>query len=332
MMKKLQDTQNALSIEKDAKNKADLRICALESESQATTLRLKSALDEITEFKKKVQQKEEEVSNVLQSMAQIQSFASVANGKLELEKKALSDKVDVLESKYREMELKDSSDSNTIRELRAELQHLRQYKAESAAKLSLMEERYNQAHGDLQEHARQAVVEKELRLMIESQMREIRTEHIAVNAQMEAVKAEMKHLLKTNEEMKLEHNDAIISIRQNYEHEKGELMRKIELSHEQTVSLQSEVKTLRERASHARGEDLEELCAVKREADVLRLRLKEMSIQGTHNIGEKEKLILELQEKVKQGEKLRRTMHNTIQVRTIPTTNIEWIVLLYVLI
>lgn len=152
--------------------------------------------------------------------------------------------------------------------------------------------------------------------MLENQARELRNEHVAVNAQMEAIRSEMKMLQMINEESKKNSNQQIETLEERFQKEKISLHKELEKLQEDKVSLESEVKTLRERVSNARDGDLEELCNVKREAEVLRLRLKELSNHGTQTLAQKDRLIEELQEKVKAGDKMRRVMHNTIQVST----------------
>lgn len=192
---------------------------------------------------------------------------------------------------------------NTTLRLQAE-----QKEQEALAKLRDFE-------ANVQENARQLSVEIGVRQMLENQARELRNEHVAVNAQMEAMRSEIKmmRIAKDTAEGQLSTQAAEFDVTR--EHEKLVFHREVEKLQEDKVSLESEVKTLRERVSSARDGDLEELCTVKREAEVLRLRLKELSNQGTQTVAQKDKLIEELQEKVKVGDKLRRTMHNTIQVR-----------------
>lgn len=168
----------------------------------------------------------------------------------------------------------------------------------------------------MQENAQQASVQIGARQMLETQMRELRTEHVAVNAQMEAVKIEMKQLQTANEMSKSRCSQDIALLEEGFKSEKAVLHQEIEKLLEEKVSLESEVKTFRESASHARDVDLEQLCDVKREVEVLRLRLKETASHGTQSLAEKDRMIAELQEKVKQGDKTRRMMHNTIQVRS----------------
>jgi len=61
------------------------------------------------------------------------------------------------------------------------------------------------------------------------------------------------------------------------------------------------------------NEDLEKLCEAKREADLLKLKLRDVTMHGSESLSQKDKLICELQEKVIDGERMRRKMHNTIQ-------------------
>jgi hypothetical protein len=153
--------------------------------------------------------------------------------------------------------------------------------------------------------------------MLENQLREMRTEHVAVNAQLEAVKSEMKRLQIANDDTKTTGAHKLVVLEEKHKAEKAKLQVQVDQLNEERVSLESEVSTLRVRASSVRDSDLEELCNVKREADVLRLRLKELSNQGIQTMTEKDQEIEELQEKLRQGDKLRRMMHNTIQVRLL---------------
>ncbi|GMF47552.1 unnamed protein product [Phytophthora fragariaefolia] len=168
---------------------------------------------------------------------------------------------------------------------------------------------------ELQDNLRKVGVEGGVRQMLEDQVRELRTEHVAVNAQMEAVKAEMKRLQSVNVDSKEEHSRRIDRLEEKFQQERESFKYQIDKLQEEKVSLQSEVATLRTRASSVRDGDIEELCKVKREADVMRRRLNELTSQGAQSIAQKDKIILELQEKVKLGDKVRRAMHNTIQVR-----------------
>ncbi|KAF4319104.1 hypothetical protein G195_007330 [Phytophthora kernoviae 00238/432] len=167
---------------------------------------------------------------------------------------------------------------------------------------------------ELQESSQKVGVEGGVRQILEDQVRELRTEHVAVNAQMEAVKAEMKRLQSANVDSKEQHDTHLVALEARFQQERDDYRCQIDKLQEEKVSLESAVKTLRERASTVRDGDLEELCEVKREADVLRRRLNELTSQGAQSIAQKDILILELQEKVKKGDKMRRALHNTIQV------------------
>lgn len=169
---------------------------------------------------------------------------------------------------------------------------------------------------EAQESARQLSVKVGVCEMLETQARELRNEHVAVNAQMEAIRSEMRRLQESAAETKKDSSARAAELEAAFARERAGFQREVEQLQEARVSLESEVQTLRERVSSARDGDLEELCTVKREAEVLRLRLKELSHQGTQTVAQKDRLIEELQEKVKAGDKLRRTMHNTIQVRS----------------
>lgn len=164
-----------------------------------------------------------------------------------------------------------------------------------------------------QEIAKQATVNAAIRQTLESQLKEMRIEHVAVNAQMEAVKFEMRNVQQNCDELKISYEEKVADLEASAKAAKACASEQVEKLRESNVSLKSEVATLRDRLCSVRDEDLEELCTVRRDNEILRLRLRETSNQGSQSIAEKDQLITELQEKIRQGEKARRLMHNTIQ-------------------
>lgn len=167
---------------------------------------------------------------------------------------------------------------------------------------------------------------------LQSQLREMRTEHVAVNAQMEAVKAEMKQVELNRANLQKLYEELLASVDSRIREEKALATEEVESLREAKVSLESEVQSLRNRATHVQDADLEELCIVRREAEVLRLRLRELSTQGCQTLADKDAVIVDLQEKIRNGEKLRRSLHNLIQelrgnvrvyVRTRPFLPVE---------
>ncbi|KAF1794325.1 Kinesin-like protein [Phytophthora cactorum] len=280
------DAANSLNDERE-------RQVHLEAKNQALEARVSSAENEVAELKGKLQHKDGEVSNLVKSLTEIQKFNATASTKVEADKKELADKVERLQTAIRTLERQESSILTTVRDLRNQLEKVG--------------------------------VEGGVRQMLEDQVRELRTEHIAVNAQMEAVKAEMKRLQFAGVDSKEQHNKQIDILEERFRQERANFRSQIDNLQEEKVSLESEVQTLRTRASTVRDGDVEELCKVKREADILRRRLTELTNQGAQSIAQKDDMILELEEKVKQGDKMRRAMHNTIQMRGIIPRAIEMI-------
>ncbi|RHY05771.1 hypothetical protein DYB25_010196, partial [Aphanomyces astaci] len=80
-----------------------------------------------------------------------------------------------------------------------------------------------------------------------------------------------------------------------------------------TVSLESELHTWRLKEADNTMVEMTALVDAKREADVLKLRLKELNHHGTQSLHEKDARIAALEAKLKDGEVQRRKMHNTIQ-------------------
>ncbi|ETL86130.1 hypothetical protein, variant 1 [Phytophthora nicotianae] len=304
---------NNLNDERERRTRTEMEKCTLEAKNQALETRVSSAEKEVAELKEKLQQKDGEVSNLVKSLTEIQKFNASTSTKVEADKKELADKVERLQTTIRNLERQESSSSTTVRDLRNQLEL--EIKARKEAEQSEQQvcARMKELESDLQENLQKVGVEGGVRQMLEDQVRELRTEHIAVNAQMEAVKAEMKRLQSAGVDSKEQHNMQIEILEERFRQERENFRSQIDRLQEEKVSLESEVQTLRTRASTVRDGDVEELCKVKREADILRRRLTELTNQGAQSIAQKDSLILELQEKVKQGDKMRRAMHNTIQ-------------------
>ncbi|ETN03663.1 hypothetical protein PPTG_15889 [Phytophthora nicotianae INRA-310] len=304
---------NNLNDERERRTRTEMEKCTLEAKNQALETRVSSAEKEVAELKEKLQQKDGEVSNLVKSLTEIQKFNASTSTKVEADKKELADKVERLQTTIRNLERQESSSSTTVRDLRNQLEL--EIKARKEAEQSEQQvcARMKVLDSDLQENLQKVGVEGGVRQMLEDQVRELRTEHIAVNAQMEAVKAEMKRLQSAGVDSKEQHNMQIEILEERFRQERENFRSQIDRLQEEKVSLESEVQTLRTRASTVRDGDVEELCKVKREADILRRRLTELTNQGAQSIAQKDSLILELQEKVKQGDKMRRAMHNTIQ-------------------
>ncbi|TYZ65274.1 hypothetical protein PybrP1_007019 [[Pythium] brassicae (nom. inval.)] len=307
------DCENELKQERERRSHLEMEKCTLDAQNQSLEARHAAAGGELSELKAKLKQKEEEIMKMLTTMTEIQKFTSSANTKLEAEKRELVAKIEALQRTVRDLERAEVENASALRDLHKQLEinstlrlQAEQKEQEALAKLRAFE-------AGVQENARQLSVEIGVRQMLENQVRELRNEHVAVNAQMEATRSEMKMMRVARDAAEGKASAQAAAFEAQREHEQLAFQREAERLREDKVSLESEVKTLRERVSSARDGDLEELCTVKREAEVLRLRLKELSNQGTQTVAQKDKLIEELQEKVKVGDKLRRTMHNTIQ-------------------
>ncbi|KAG3019815.1 Kinesin-2 [Phytophthora cactorum] len=307
------DAANSLNDERERRTRAEMEKCTLEAKNQALETRVSSAENEVAELKGKLQHKDGEVSNLVKSLTEIQKFNATASTKVEADKKELADKVERLQTAIRTLERQESSNLTTVRDLRNQLELEIKSRKEAEKSEQEVRARMKQLESELQEKMQKVGVEGGVRQMLEDQVRELRTEHIAVNAQMEAVKAEMKRLQFAGVDSKEQHNKQIDILEERFRQERANFRSQIDNLQEEKVSLESEVQTLRTRASTVRDGDVEELCKVKREADILRRRLTELTNQGAQSIAQKDDMILELEEKVKQGDKMRRAMHNTIQ-------------------
>ncbi|CAI5746617.1 unnamed protein product [Peronospora destructor] len=307
------EAANCLNDERERRTKSEMDKCTLEAKNQSLEARVSNAAIEVSEMKEKLQQKDMEVSNLVKSLTDIQKFNVSTSTKVETDKKELADKIERLQTTIRDLERQESLSSTTVRDLKKQLEL--EITLRKAAEQNEQEFRaqMKKLESDLQLNMQKVGVEGGVRQMLENQVRELRTEHIAVNAQLEAVKAEMKRLQSANVDLKEQHITQLGTLEVRFQQERDSFKCQIDKLQEENVSLESEVQTLRTRASSARDGDVEELCKVKREADVLRRRLYELTSQGAQSIAQKNSMILELQERIKQGDKHRRAMHNTIQ-------------------
>lgn len=307
------EAANSLNNERERRTKSEMEKCTLEAKNQALEARVSTATSEVVDLKEKLKHKDEEVSNLVKSLTEIQKFNASASMKVEADKKELADKVERLQTTIRNLERQESSSCTTVRDLQNQVEVCNashsvrsmfscptdllfwntnpQVEIKSRKEAEQNEQgiraRMKQLEAELQDNLRKVGVEGGVRQMLEDQVRELRTEHVAVNAQMEAVKAEMKRLQSANVDSKELHNKQIGSLEEKFRHERENFRCQIDKLQEEKVSLQSEVETLRTRASSVRDGDIEELCKVKREADILRRRLGELTNQGAQSIAEK---------------------------------------------
>uniref|UniRef100_H3H2I8 Kinesin-like protein n=1 Tax=Phytophthora ramorum TaxID=164328 RepID=H3H2I8_PHYRM len=309
------EATNRLNDERERRTKSEMEKCTLEAKNQGLEDRMSSTTSEMAELKEKLKRKDEEVSNLVRSLTEIQKFNASASTKVEADKKDLADKVERLQKTIRNLERQESSSSTTVRDLQKQLESELKARKQAEQREQEIRAKTKTLETELQENMRKVGVEGGVRQMLEDQVRELRTEHIAVNAQMEAVKAEMKRLQSVNLDSKEHHSNQIGTLEERFQQERDNFKCQIDKLQEDKVSLESEVQTLRTRASTVRDGDIEELCQVKREADILRRRLNELTSQGAQSIAQKDSMLLELEEKLKQGDKMRRAMHNTIQMQ-----------------
>ncbi|KAG1683919.1 hypothetical protein DVH05_012547 [Phytophthora capsici] len=307
------EAANSLNDERERRTKSEMEKCTLEAKNQGLESRVSSAVGEVAELKEKLQNKDNEVSNLVKSLTEIQKFNATSSTKVEADKKELAAKVERLQANIRDLERQESSSSTVVRDLGNQLKAEVKARQEAEKNEEEVRTRMKQLESELQENLQKVGVEGGVRQMLEDQVRELRTEHVAVNAQMEAVKAEMKRLQSASVDSKQQHSTQIGTLEEKFQREREIFRNQIDTLQEEKVSLESEVQTLRARASTVRDGDIEELCKVKREADILRRRLTELTNQGVQSIAQKDNIISELEQKIKQGDKLRRAMHNTIQ-------------------
>ncbi|KAL0583158.1 hypothetical protein ABG067_006925 [Albugo candida] len=305
--------EDELKSEREKRNRMEMEKCTMRTLHEALESRFASTQDDLAELKSKMKEKESELSRLIQSITEMQKLSSNANSKLDTEKRQLQDKMETLQRTNKELERSERNLQNELKDALQTLEKTTRERDTAAKQLTENEKSHQSVEIRHQEIAKQATVNAAIRQTLESQLKEMRIEHVAVNAQMEAVKFEMRNVQQNCDELKISYEEKVADLEALAKAAKACASEQVEKLRESNVSLKSEVATLRDRLSSVRDEDLEELCTVRRDNEILRLRLRETSNQGSQSIAEKDQLITELQEKIRQGEKARRLMHNTIQ-------------------
>ncbi|RHY93470.1 hypothetical protein DYB37_006220 [Aphanomyces astaci] len=296
-----------------AKLEFDRHVAALTSENHALQGRL-DALEQVHASEKAtLSRKNDEVSTMFASLKQMLDFATSANVKLEADNTQLRAKTTDVDAQVKDLETKYTAASTSLRHVEAELQACRAAKDEAVALVAEKSELVRVVSAEVHEHIRQASVEKELRVHTDAQMRELRVEQLATNAQMEAVKAEMKHMSERHADKLGAATAALEAMEAQLQADAAAHAAAVDKLREVTVSLESELHTWRLKEADNTMVEMTALVDAKREADVLKLRLKELNHHGTQSLHEKDARIAALEAKLKDGEVQRRKMHNTIQ-------------------
>ncbi|ETV85217.1 hypothetical protein, variant [Aphanomyces astaci] len=296
-----------------AKLEFDRHVAALTSENHALQGRLDTLEQVHASEKATLSRKNDEVSTMFASLKQMLDFATSANVKLEADNTQLRAKTTDVDAQIKDLETKYTAASTSLRHVEAELQACRAAKDEAVALVAEKSELVRVVSAEVHEHIRQASVEKELRVHTDAQMRELRVEQLATNAQMEAVKAEMKHMSERHADKLGAATAALEAMEAQLKADAAAHAAAVDKLREVTVSLESELHTWRLKEADNTMVEMTALVDAKREADVLKLRLKELNHHGTQSLHEKDARIAALEAKLKDGEVQRRKMHNTIQ-------------------
>lgn len=163
-----------------------------EGEQRILLQQLEQSRESIIDLKERLEQKNSEITNALDGLKQVQEFANGANQKLNEEKKILEQKLGEYEPKITEFETFKATQILETQQLQTQLTTLEAAKNQAIELAERLRLEAETAKKELQDTDREASVQRELRSMLESQMRELRNEYVAVNAQMEAVRAESK--------------------------------------------------------------------------------------------------------------------------------------------
>ncbi|ETW03433.1 hypothetical protein H310_04897 [Aphanomyces invadans] len=291
----------------------DQQVATLSTENQSLRARLDAALEDHASAKASLTRKDDEVSTMFASLKQMQDFATSANVKLEADNTQLRAKLVELDAQVKDLDTKYTAASTSLRHVEADLQACRTAKDEALVLVAEKSEQVRAVTNEVHEHIRQASIEKELRVLIDSQMRELRVEQLAMNAQMEAVKAEMKHMVDRHADEMVAAKAALEALEARMHSNAVMHTAEVEKLREAKVSAESELNTWRSKHADNEMVEMKALVEAKREAEVLKLRLKELNLHGSQTLHEKDTMIATLEAKVKEGEAQRRRMHNTIQ-------------------
>ncbi|RHY32140.1 hypothetical protein DYB32_002820 [Aphanomyces invadans] len=303
----------------------DQQVATLSTENQSLRARLDAALEDHASAKASLTRKDDEVSTMFASLKEMQDFATSANVKLEADNTQLRAKLVELDAQVKDLDTKYTAASTAasvpystvwwklMDSCNSTMQACRTAKDEALVLVAEKSEQVRAVTNEVHEHIRQASIEKELRVLIDSQMRELRVEQLATNAQMEAVKAEMKHMVDRHADEMVAAKAALEALEARMHSNAVMHTAEVEKLREAKVSAESELNTWRSKHADNEMVEMKALVEAKREAEVLKLRLKELNLHGSQTLHEKDTMIATLEAKVKEGEAQRRRMHNTIQ-------------------
>ncbi|KDO30870.1 hypothetical protein SPRG_04772 [Saprolegnia parasitica CBS 223.65] len=295
----------------------DLRVAALQNDKVQLEAQRDAAVNELALVRAQLTRKEEDASGTLKSMRDMQAFAMSTNERLANENKALSEKLASIESKSKAIEESSAETSATIQRLTSELEASEAAKHEAVALARESAEACAIAKAELTEQERIAFAEKGVRQVLEAQQRESQKELMAVYAESKAIRSEMERLLAQHGSDKAKFEADRLQLASEKAKAAHALAIEMEALREANVSLESELHTWKtkwhETQEHQNMVEMAALITAQREADVLKLRLKEATTTGLQTMEAKDAAIAELTAKVKEGEMLRRKLHNTIQ-------------------
>ncbi|OQR96781.1 kinesin-like protein [Achlya hypogyna] len=295
----------------------DMRVTVLTTEKTQLASQRDAATAELALVRAQLARKDEDTSGTLQSMREMQAFAMSTNERLTTENKVLAEKLAALESSTKSLEVSSSEALSTIARLTAELEASEAAKADAVAVAKDKTETCAAATAELNESLRVAFAEKEMRQLVNVQLADVQNELKAVYAESHALRTEMQM-------QSTRHGDEVAKFearRQELDEARAKAVQaaaaEMEALREANVSLESELHTWKtkwqETQAHQNMVEMAALCEAQREADVLKLRLKEAQMTGVQTMEAKDAAIAELTAKVKEGEALRRKLHNTIQ-------------------
>ncbi|OQR88827.1 kinesin, partial [Thraustotheca clavata] len=295
----------------------DLKWSAVQAEKEQLIAKAEALKDELAQVRAEATRKDQDNAGTVKSMRDMQAFAMSTNERLTAENKALAVKLASIEASSKALEKESSESTTTIQRLQATIEALEAAKSDAIALAKEKSEACLAATNEAQEQLRIAYAETEKRGLLDAQLREVRTELQACMAQLQATKAELKRQADEHK-MGLERDANVrTNLEQTHHNALQVIMAEMDRFREEKVTLESELNTWKtkwhETQENKNMVEMAALCKAQSEAEVYKMRLNEAQNSTTQSLEAKNQLIAELTTKVKEGEALRRKMHNQIQ-------------------
>ncbi|CAM9112932.1 unnamed protein product [Chrysoparadoxa australica] len=271
--------------------------------------------EDLADVRGQLDAKSKELTSTLTSFSEGQRAADKRESELRDGRRELEARVVALELEKAKLGVELTARKEEVASLTAEWNSAKEQLVILKEEASSRKDAMRDAHGKVSQACEALAVEKELRARAEVKEEEERRERTSATAQlmaMESAQASEKERFKQDLSMKDREWEARLTTAQA---DMQALRHEARVANEKAVELEGEVRTLKVAVQDAQTNEqqLVELSRAQGEMDVLRSRLAIMEQERQSTAAGQSAQIIELEEKVRNGETQRRKMHNLIQ-------------------